>query len=137
MPCPGKSGAIDTVVVYDISDDKYRLRVAETCKDYGLEHIQYSAFEGDLSFNRREELVLRLRKTLGQHEGNIQIYVICEKDLALRTVIDVPAKVSDGVETSGAEKPQQTRQPVYRRTTAKRAGRPKRQWVQKYGRPGK
>ncbi len=128
---------VHTVVVYDISDDKYRLRVAEACKDYGLEHIQYSAFEGDLSFNRREELILRLKKTLGQHEGNIQIYVVCEKDLALRTVIDVPAKALDGLEKSGAEKPQPTTQPVYRRTTAKRGGRPKPRWVQKYGRPGK
>lgn len=75
------------MVVYDISSDKIRNRVAEACKDYGLDRIQWSAFLGDLTHNRRGELTLRLRRTLGRADGSIHIYPICDKDFRLRTEI--------------------------------------------------
>lgn len=71
------------MVIYDIPDDRIRYRVAERCKDYGLERIQYSAFAGDLDRNRREELMLRLAKTLGKKEGNIRLQPVCSRDLTL------------------------------------------------------
>jgi len=74
-------------VVYDIPSDKLRNRVAEACKDYGLERIQWSAFLGDLNISRRRELELRLRRTLGRAPGNIQVYPICDKDMNLRVEI--------------------------------------------------
>jgi len=52
---------VQTLVVYDIASDKLRHRVAEACKDYGLQRIQWSAFLGDLTHNRRTELALRLQ----------------------------------------------------------------------------
>jgi CRISPR-associated protein Cas2 len=76
-----------TLVVYDIPSDKLRNRVAEACKDYGLERIQWSAFLGDLNVTRRRELELRLRRTLGRAPGNIQVYPICDKDMNLRVEI--------------------------------------------------
>mgnify|MGYP000915482265 CR=1 FL=1 len=76
-----------TLVVYDIVDDRIRYRIAEALKDYGLERIQYSAFTGRLNHNKREELNQRLRRTLGLEEGDIRIYVICEKDLRLKKEI--------------------------------------------------
>ena len=76
-----------TLVIYDIVDDRLRTRIAETCKDYGLQRIQYSAFLGDLNRNRREELQQRLRRLLGKKEGNIQIYPLCDKDISLRVEI--------------------------------------------------
>ncbi|RJQ05554.1 MAG: CRISPR-associated endonuclease Cas2 [Bacillota bacterium] len=78
---------MQTLVVYDIPSDKLRNRVAEACKDYGLERIQWSAFRGDLNHNRRTELALRLRRTLGRSKGNIQLYPICDKDIGLRMEI--------------------------------------------------
>ncbi len=42
------------LLVYDIPDDRVRTRVAETCLDYGLLRIQYSAFFGELSVNHQE-----------------------------------------------------------------------------------
>lgn len=72
-----------TLVIYDIPDDKLRNRIAIICKDYGLDHIQFSAFSGKLNWNRREELYQKLKKAAGRKEANIQIYVLCEKDLAL------------------------------------------------------
>lgn len=71
------------LLIYDIPDDRVRHRVSERCKDYGLSRIQYSAFAGELDRNRREELVLRLKKTLGTKEGNIRLQPVCSRDLAL------------------------------------------------------
>ena len=81
------------LLVYDIPDDKPRTKVAEACLDYGLQRIQYSAFFGELSRNRQEEIMQRIRRTLGKHEGNVQLFPVCEKDLALRRVIDHPPAV--------------------------------------------
>ena len=71
------------MLIYDIPDDRLRHKVSERCKDYGLSRVQYSAFAGDLDRNRREELMLRLRKTLGKKEGNIRLQPVCGRDLAL------------------------------------------------------
>ena len=79
-----------TLVIYDISDDNIRLRVSEICKDFGLSRIQRSAFLGDLTSSRRKELITALRKALGEEEGNIQVFVICRADFALRVIIGKP-----------------------------------------------
>ncbi|RJX27654.1 MAG: CRISPR-associated endonuclease Cas2 [Dethiobacter sp.] len=78
---------MQTLVIYDIPDDKIRNKVSEACKDYGLERIQYSAFLGDINHNRRDELCQRLRRTLGKNEGNIKLYPLCDKDLRLKKEI--------------------------------------------------
>ncbi len=71
------------LLIYDIPDDRVRHKVSERCKDYGLSRVQYSAFAGELDRNRREELMLRLRKTLGKKEGNIRLQPVCARDLTL------------------------------------------------------
>lgn len=78
---------MQTLVIFDIPDDKIRNKIGNACKDYGLERIQYSAFLGDINHNRRDELRQRLRRTLGKESGNIQIYPLCEKDLRLKIEI--------------------------------------------------
>lgn len=70
-----------TVVLYDIPDDRARNRISEACLDYGLERIQFSAFQGKLSRNKREELFLRLQTILEKKPGKILVQPVCEKDL--------------------------------------------------------
>jgi CRISPR-associated protein Cas2 len=70
-----------TVVLYDIPDDRTRTRISEACLDYGLERIQFSAFQGKLSRNKREELFLRLQAILEEKPGKILVQPVCEKDL--------------------------------------------------------
>lgn len=72
-----------TLVIYDIEKDRTRHKIAEACKDYGLSRVQYSAFQGRLSNNRREELAYRLRHTLGAQQGSILIYAMCQRDQQL------------------------------------------------------
>ncbi len=78
---------MQTLVIFDIPSDKIRNKIGEACKDYGLERIQYSAFLGDINHNRRQELILRLKRTLAREEGNIQVYPFCDKDVKLKTEI--------------------------------------------------
>lgn len=75
------------LLVYDISDDGRRTKVADVCLDYGLDRIQYSAFLGDLAVTHQEELMLKLKKVLGKKEGNIQLFPLCARDWAARKVI--------------------------------------------------
>lgn len=69
-----------TLVIYDVEDDRIRLRFAKACKDYGLEHIQYSAFRGQLSATLRKELFSKLRDALAERPGRILVVPLCEKD---------------------------------------------------------
>lgn len=71
---------LTTYVLYDIPDDGIRAKIADVCKDYGLERIQFSAFCGPLTRNKREELFLRLGDVLGERPGKILLQPVCEKD---------------------------------------------------------
>lgn len=84
-----------TLVIYDISDDKTRTKVSGTCLDFGLERIQYSAFQGLLSRNRRQELALKLTDELRLRGGRISLIPICQADLPQRIDLDV-APAADG-----------------------------------------
>jgi len=70
------------LVIYDISDDKIRNKIAERLKDYGLHRIQYSAFWGKLNQNLREELMFRLSGLVEKTFGSIVMIPVCEKDRA-------------------------------------------------------
>ncbi|MGH7320334.1 MAG: CRISPR-associated endonuclease Cas2 [Candidatus Rokuibacteriota bacterium] len=76
-----------TLVVYDIEDDRIRTRVANVCKDYGLERIQYSAFSGPLVSTLRSELFARLAAVLGREGGRILVIPVCQKDVQARREI--------------------------------------------------
>jgi CRISPR-associated protein Cas2 len=88
-----------TFVIYDIEDDRVRGRIANACKDYGLDHIQYSVFCGPLDASRRGELTARLADTLGKDAGKVLVLPICEKDArAKREFVNEPTA---GVVTDG------------------------------------
>ena len=74
------------LLVYDISDDRIRTKIADACLDYGLDRFQYSAFYGNISRNYQEELFLKAKRLLGKKAGNIQLFSICQKDWQKRLV---------------------------------------------------
>ena len=75
------------LVIYDITPDDVRLRVASICKDFGLTRIQKSAFLGVLSSERRKEMKRRMEKVMKGVKGNIQIFQIPEPYVHLREVV--------------------------------------------------
>ncbi len=84
---------VQTLVIYDIENDRVRHRVSEACKDYGLRRVQKSAFRGELNTNRREMLFQRLQQTLGRRAGSIHIYVLCDRDA--RETLAIEQEVRD------------------------------------------
>jgi len=75
---------MQTLVIYDVPSDKIRNKIADVCLDYGLTRIQYSAFLGQTTENRREEILGKIKRQLGNQEGNVQMFVMCDKDLGKR-----------------------------------------------------
>jgi CRISPR-associated protein Cas2 len=75
------------LLIYDISHDGARAKVADACLDYGLERVQYSAFWGELSHVHQRELLLQIKRRIGKHSANIQLFPLDEKSwLARRTI---------------------------------------------------
>ena len=77
-----------TLVIYDITDDALRLRVAKFLRFKGLKRIQKSAFIGSLTTSERSNLVAGLRRIVRGHDKvNIQIYPLTEASYRRRVVI--------------------------------------------------
>lgn len=83
------------LVLYDISDDRLRTRVADACLDYGLERVQYSAFVGELGAVHQRELELRLRELVGQHAAHILLAPLDLHTWRRRRVIEQGAGAED------------------------------------------
>lgn len=75
------------VLIYDISRDRLRGKVADACLDYGLHRIQFSAFFGEISANHLEELLQRIRRLAGKEDLRVEVFPLCAKDLKLRKTL--------------------------------------------------
>jgi len=70
------------LLIYGICHDGARTKVADLCLDYGLERIQYSAFQGDLSKTHRRELWIQIGKCVHAHKtqaARVYLYPLDEK----------------------------------------------------------
>ena len=83
------------LLVYDISDDRARGKIADACLDYGLDRIQYSAFAGWLAATHQDELMLKIEKLLGKKPGRVHLVPICEKDWKAKKVIERDGEPGD------------------------------------------
>lgn len=75
---------MNCLLIYDIPDDRIRGKIADACLDYGLDRVQYSAFQGDISRNYQEELFQKATTLLGSRSGKVQMIAICETDWSQR-----------------------------------------------------
>jgi CRISPR-associated protein Cas2 len=64
-------------VIYDISENKIRSRVAKLCKGYGLFRVQKSAFLGDLNRNEADSLALECEGTI-EESDSVYVFPMCE-----------------------------------------------------------
>lgn len=69
------------LLIYDITEDRARSKVADLCLDYGLERIQYSAFWGNLPRTLQEELLLKIGRVLRGKVADVRLIPLCERDL--------------------------------------------------------
>lgn len=67
---------ISVLVIYDISNDKKRTRLAKVLQGYG-ERVQQSAFEASINKRKYQALVKQLKRYAGKNDS-IRIYKIEE-----------------------------------------------------------
>ncbi len=81
--------ATQVLIIYDIEEDRRRIKIADACLDYGLDRIQYSAFSGLLARTHQEELMLKIRMLLDDTPGKIYLFPIDDKAWKHRLSIEV------------------------------------------------
>lgn len=64
------------LLIYDITHDGTRTKVARACEDYGLDRVQFSAFVGTLSRLHQRELMGRIRHVMRHQVGVVTLYPI-------------------------------------------------------------
>jgi CRISPR-associated protein Cas2 len=95
------------LLIYDIVHDGTRTKISELCLDYGLDRVQYSAFEGQLRRTHQEELMLKVEKVLGKRAGDVRLIPICEKDWSSRLSIKNERPETDESPTADGQKDRQ------------------------------
>ncbi|QXJ28853.1 CRISPR-associated protein Cas2 [Saccharolobus shibatae B12] len=75
------------LVVYDVSDDSKRSKLANNLKKLGLERIQKSAFEGDIDSQRVKDLVRVIRLIVDINTDIVHIIPLGIRDWERRIVI--------------------------------------------------
>ena len=64
-------------VLYDISEDKIRNKVAKKCKSYGLYRVQMSAFLGTLNRNQWDSLALECEDLI-EETDSLYVFPMCD-----------------------------------------------------------
>jgi CRISPR-associated protein Cas2 len=69
-----------TWVIYDITKDRTRVKVAKRCLNFGLYRVQRSVFLGDLEPNRIDEILLFSEEMLDKETDSVYIFPMCRPD---------------------------------------------------------
>ncbi|MEA2051410.1 MAG: CRISPR-associated endonuclease Cas2 [Euryarchaeota archaeon] len=64
-------------VIYDISGDRIRGRIAQICKGYGLYRVQKSAFLGDLNKNELDAIALECEELI-EESDSVFVFPLCD-----------------------------------------------------------
>jgi len=64
-------------IIYDITKNSKRSKVARMCKNYGLRRVQKSAFAGEITLNKIEMLELECKELLGESDDYLFILPAC------------------------------------------------------------
>ncbi|MCX6701213.1 MAG: CRISPR-associated endonuclease Cas2 [Methanomicrobiales archaeon] len=65
-------------VVYDISENKVRSKIARICLDKGLYRVQKSVFLGDLNTNERDSLGLECEHLINPDVDSVYVFPMDE-----------------------------------------------------------
>ena len=69
-----------TWIIYDITDDRIRGRIAKTCKKFGLVRVQKSVFLGKLKSNRFDELGEICQDMIDEDTDSVYLFPFCQED---------------------------------------------------------
>ena len=69
-----------TWVIYDISKNRTRSKVADRCLDFGLQRVQKSVFLGEIPANRVDEIIQFSSELLNLETDAVYIFPMCRDD---------------------------------------------------------
>ncbi len=84
-----------TLVIYDITEDDVRLRVAKFLRSKGLTRIQKSAFIGNLTVSQRKDVENGLSNLIFGKKANVQIFPLTPASYSQRVVLGVEVKYDE------------------------------------------
>ncbi len=76
------------IVIYDIEENRVRVKVADACLDYGMTRVQLSMFFGELSRARQSALTRRIAGTAAY----VLVVPVCERDIAALNELGAPLR---------------------------------------------
>ncbi len=76
------SAQTDTLIwlIYDISENKVRSRVAKLCQEAGLHRVQKSVFLGTIGRNRLDELSMQIGDLIDHDSDSVYLFPLCRPD---------------------------------------------------------
>ncbi|MCF7790688.1 MAG: CRISPR-associated endonuclease Cas2 [Victivallales bacterium] len=74
-------------VIYDISDDKTRKEISDTCKEFGLIRVQYSVFFGNLPNSCIDEIAVYSKNMIDKQTDGVFILPVSEDDFKKKMII--------------------------------------------------
>ncbi|MGI0488922.1 CRISPR-associated endonuclease Cas2 [Pantanalinema rosaneae CENA516] len=77
------------VIVYDIPDDKRRLKLSNFLEGYGR-RVQYSVFECFLSLDEMRQLFQQIQRRVKPEEDSIRFYWLSQEAVSRVLVIGSP-----------------------------------------------
>ncbi|TFF89122.1 MAG: CRISPR-associated endonuclease Cas2 [Promethearchaeota archaeon] len=77
------------IATYDIPQEypKIRRKISLILKNWGLFHLQYSVFIGDLSRNHAESIALQIDALVRDIPADVRMYQICDRCLSKAIII--------------------------------------------------
>ncbi|GHV27438.1 CRISPR-associated endoribonuclease Cas2 [Synergistales bacterium] len=87
-----KSDKYFVLIIYDITDNKRRNKIAKAMKGFGF-RVQKSAFEAMLAASKYEKMLAELKKLTQEDEDSVRIYKIRGEGAV--TVIGLDDSVAD------------------------------------------
>ena len=67
-------------IIYDITVDKSRNKVAKLCKEAGLYRVQKSVFLGTIERNRLDELTMQFEDWINEETDSVYVFPLCQAD---------------------------------------------------------
>jgi len=83
-------GNVYLIVVYDISNDKVRLRVANKLKYFGLTRVQRSAFVGRGGLALAKDVVRASGKLIDHETDSVIVFVAPDKSVKQALIVGTP-----------------------------------------------
>lgn len=76
-------------LIYDISSNSVRGKIASFCKNYGMFRVQKSSFMGDLSKNKMEMLALEIKSLDLGEEDCVFIIPSCKSCFSEKEIMGI------------------------------------------------